>query len=54
VEIGILDLVVRAGSVPPRVLGLIMEWAAIHKEELFQNWENARKQQPLTDIKPLE
>ena len=54
VEISILDLAVKAGSVPPRVLGLIMEWAAMHKEELLQNWESARNQQPLTDIKPLE
>jgi hypothetical protein len=54
VEISILDLAVKAGSVPPRVLGLIMEWAAMHKEELLQNWESARNQQPLTDIRPLE
>jgi hypothetical protein len=54
VEISILDLAVRAGTVPPRVLGLIMEWASMHKEELLQNWESARNQQPLTDIRPLE
>ena len=33
--------------------GLLMEWAFQHQEELMNNWESARKEQPLSKIKPL-
>ena len=41
------------GSLPPRALGLVTEWAALHREELLANWELARQQLPLNDIEPL-
>ncbi len=41
------------GYLPPRVLGLVIEWAAIHQEELMMNWEKAIKQETLLPIKPL-
>lgn len=31
-----------------------MEWAVIHKEELFLEWRNARDKRPLFPIAPLE
>jgi hypothetical protein len=46
--------VVLSGSVPPRPLGLIVEWAARHRAELRDNWQLARQQEPLQPIPPLE
>jgi hypothetical protein len=28
-----------SGNLPPRVLGLVVEWIALHQEELMANWE---------------
>jgi hypothetical protein len=41
------------GYLPPRALGLAMEWAAIHAEELLIDWELASTRQPLHRIAPL-
>lgn len=43
-----------AGSLPPRALGLVMEWAALHQDELRTAWERAAKHQPPGSIAPLE
>ena len=42
------------GELSPRALGLIMEWAAAHRQELVEDWTLARQQQPLRRIAPLE
>ena len=42
------------GRLPPRVLGLIVEWATIHRLELMENWQRASKQATLSRIAPLE
>jgi hypothetical protein len=31
----------------------VIEWAALHQNELMENWELARKQEPLNNIEPL-
>lgn len=41
------------GFLPPRVLGLVTEWTALHQNELMDNWERARQQESLKDIAPL-
>ena len=51
--IGIDDVHLLQGKLPPRVLGLVTEWAAQHQDELRENWELARRQLPLRDIEPL-
>ena len=53
-EIEIQSLTTLAGKLPPRVLGLVIEWASQHQEELLMDWELARQHQQLKDIKPLE
>jgi hypothetical protein len=53
-EITIETLEVIEGSLPQRVLGLTLEWAAIHRDELRTNWGRARSQEVLHSIKPLE
>ena len=45
---------VLEGSLSPRAIGLVMEWAAAHREELMADWNLARQQQPLERIAPLE
>ena len=42
------------GHLSPRALALVMEWAAAHRQELAEDWELVRKQQPLKRIAPLE
>jgi hypothetical protein len=52
--IDIRTLMVFSGRLPPRVLGLVIEWATLHREELLEDWERARTQQVLRKIAPLE
>jgi len=42
-----------AGSLPPRALGLVTEWAHLHRDELLDNWDRARREEPLLAIDPL-
>jgi Domain of unknown function (DUF4160) len=53
-EIAIETLSIIAGKLPPRVLGLVMEWAALHRQDLMDDWELARRQVELKRIAPLE
>lgn len=43
-----------SGSLPPRAMGLVVEWAALHRQELLTDWERAQAQQELLRIPPLE
>lgn len=52
--VGIETLTVLGGRLPPRMLGLVVEWASLHRDELLRNWELARKQAALKSIEPLE
>ena len=47
-------LELEAGSIPRRALALVLEWAALHGAELWQNWGRAQTRQSLTPIAPLE
>jgi hypothetical protein len=42
------------GELSPRVFGMVMEWASLHRAELLEDWELARQQAPLQRIAPLE
>jgi hypothetical protein len=53
-QIEIDTLTVFSGRLPPRVLGLVIEWATLHQQELFADWERARSRQELQKIFPLE
>jgi hypothetical protein len=52
--IDIRNLSVFSGKLPPRVLGLVIEWATLHQDELLADWENAKTQRELKKIEPLE
>ena len=53
VIININALAVIAGKIPPRGMGLVMEWAMIHQAELQADWEKAKKLQQPDKISPL-
>jgi Domain of unknown function (DUF4160) len=52
--IGIESLDLRAGRLPRRALGFVLDWARVHQEELRANWQRIEQGQPLTHIAPLE
>lgn len=52
--IEIETLTLLEGKLSPRVLGLVMEWASQHQNELRENWKLARQEKELQSIKPLE
>lgn len=51
--ISIENTMILDGNLPPRVLGLITEWAGIHKAELIENWQLLREKGEFKPIKPL-
>lgn len=52
--IAINDLVLLDGKLPPRVLGLVIEWASLHRNALMEDWKLAEQFKELMPIKPLE
>lgn len=52
-QIDIQSFSVIGGQLSQRALGLVIEWAAQHQDELFEDWEKARQMQPLLRIEPL-
>lgn len=52
--VNINTLAVISGDLPPRALGLVVEWAALHRDELNNVWERARRMEPLGKIAPLK
>jgi len=41
------------GTLPPRVLGQVFEWAALHQEELLADWAQVAAHQMPAPIPPL-
>lgn len=44
---------VVAGALPPRAMGLVIEWASLHQQELKAAWERAKKLETPDRIAPL-
>ena len=42
------------GKLPKRAYQLVLVWRKMHRAELLDNWERARRQEPLLPIDPLE
>jgi hypothetical protein len=42
-----------AGELPPRPRRLVADWALAHRDELRENWDRARRHEPLVPIEPL-
>lgn len=52
--VSIVDLCILEGQLPRRAMAMVLEWAALHREELKEDWELARSRRPLRPISPLE
>ena len=53
-KIAIETMEVIEGKLPRRALGLVLDWAELHKEELRDNWNKGQEHRPLSPIQPLE
>jgi uncharacterized protein DUF4160 len=42
------------GGLPRRAHALVLEWATLHRNELRDDWERARREKPLVEIEGLE
>ena len=51
--ISVKDLLLMEGELPPRVLGLVVEWADLHKSELLDNWNMLQENGKWVKIEPL-
>jgi hypothetical protein len=38
-QVQIDPLGLLAGQLPPRILAMVVEWAALHRDQLLANWE---------------
>ena len=52
-QVSIHNPAVIRGKLPPRVLGYVIEWAALHEDELTRCWDAARTDQAIEKIAPL-
>ena len=52
-RIAVDSLAVISGTLPPRAIGLVAEWATLHQQELQGLWEKARNHQALNRLEPL-
>jgi len=52
--IRIKDFLLLEGNLPPRALGLVMEWAARHQNELLADWDISSRGQEPPKIEPLD
>ena len=52
-KIDIESLAVIEGNLPARALGLVIEWASLHQEELREAFNRVANMQPPGKIEPL-
>jgi len=52
-SISINDFKMMDGNLPPRILGLVMEWAGLYKKELMENWNMVQETGKYIKIDPL-
>jgi hypothetical protein len=52
-SVSIEELSVVEGKLAPRTLGLVMEWAALHQDELREAWRKASRFETPDPIEPL-
>jgi hypothetical protein len=52
-SVDISTLSILDGKMPPRVHGLVIEWAELHKDELLTNWNTLQESGVFRKIEPL-
>jgi hypothetical protein len=45
---------VMESTLPARALSLVIEWMALHREELLDNWNRLHSGQPPLKVAPLD
>jgi len=53
-QITIESISILNGTLPPRVFGLIAEWALAHQDELRKDWQLVQNEAIPNKIAPLE
>jgi hypothetical protein len=51
-QIELESLAILNGSLPPRALRLVRDWAQLHPDEPAANWQLAQALEPLVAIEP--
>ncbi|MCL0078438.1 DUF4160 domain-containing protein [Dehalococcoidia bacterium] len=49
----IAELQLTEGSLPKRIISLVLEWAFEHRDELMEDWALVMARKPLRKIAPL-
>jgi hypothetical protein len=52
-SITIIELSILEGDLPSRILGYVVEWASMHKQELMNNWNMIQSAGKYLKIPPL-
>jgi len=45
---------IMSGKFPSRAQRLVLEWLALHRDELLEDWRLTQERKPLNKIEPLE
>ena len=53
-QVGIQPIALLRGELTRRAESMVIEWAALHQQELMENWNRLQEDQPALRIKPLE
>ena len=53
-QVSIDSTSILRGNLPPRVFGLVAEWALVHRDELRDNWKLVQNETLPNKIDPLE
>lgn len=54
VQVHLETLEVMKGQIRRRALGLVLEWAVLHRDELRRAWEMASRNEEPDKIEPLD
>jgi hypothetical protein len=52
-SVTINNLALLEGDLPSRILGYVIEWASLHKQELMEDWNMVQTVGKYFKIKPL-
>ena len=54
IQVAINPITILRGKLPRRAESMVFEWAALHQQELIENWHRLNNDQSPQKIKPLE
>ncbi len=52
--VGIQPITILQGRAPQRVRSMVLEWTALHQQELHADWQRCRNAEAPLPIAPLE